>query len=479
MNKNDTVELSITDLTTDGEGVGRSGGCALFVRGAVPGDVINASVMKMKKTYGYARLTQVLTPSPDRVKPPCALAGKCGGCQLQSLSYAAQLRFKQELVTRNLARIGGLPAYREGVDAVPESADGHPPIAVKPVLGMKDPWRARAKTQLPVGYDREGKLCVGFYAPHSHRVVPHTECLLASEKMNAAAREVLAWMEEYGLTAYDEETGKGLIRHLLLREGKGTGEWLACLVINGRKLPHAEALSERLEKLSGFTGVSVNINTERTNVILGRETITVSGKGTLTETIGDLRFEISPASFFQVNPAQTEVLYGEALRLAGLTGKETVWDLYCGTGSISLFLARQAKRVYGVEIVPDAVENAKENARRNGLNNAEFFCGKAEEVVPAWYEKECAEGRLTPGERAADVMVVDPPRKGCDEKLLSCMLAMAPARIVYVSCDSATLARDLKILTAGGYRVTSVQPVDMFPMTTGVENVCLLVRKNG
>ena len=472
--KNEVLEMEITDLGSEGEGIGRTGAFLWFVKDALPGDRIRASVMKVKKNYGYARLQEILAPGPDRTVPACPVARQCGGCTLQAMDYAAQLRFKENKVRNNLLRIGGIP--EETLQEVFHT-----------IIGMKEPFRYRNKAQFPVGNTKTG-VAAGFYAGRTHSIIPCEDCLLGVEENKEITKEVLSWMEENRIPPYDEESGSGFVRHILIRKGFQSGQIMVCLVTNGEK-PQGNgksygkdsgkssgvmaAAAERIMKLPGVVTVVQNINRERTNVILGRESRTLAGPGFITDSIGGTVFEISAQSFYQVNPVQTEKLYGMALEYAHLTGNETVWDLYCGIGTISLFLAKKAGKVRGVEIVPQAIEDAKRNAARNGISNAEFFVGKAEEVLPAWYEEQ---QRKPEGTREKiDVICVDPPRKGCDEQCLKTMLAMSPDRIVYVSCDSATLARDLKYLLADGrYTLTDVQPVDMFPQTVHVETVCLL-----
>ncbi len=475
--KNQIVPVTIEDISDTGEGIGHVDGFTLFVSKAVPGDTVRARIIKAKKTYAIAKAEEILEPAPGRVMPECPVAGSCGGCQLSYLSYKSQLELKQKKVEDCIRRIGGF-------------AD----VPVLPIIGMEEPRAYRNKGQFPVGPANGGKpspegavaagkasskaggsspkerdAVIGFYAGHSHRIVPTSCCGM----LWPGHEEILAAVREYftmsGAAPYDEETGQGLVRHVLMRKGFSTGEIVVCLVINGTKIPKPELLWERLQTVDGVVGLCLNVNREKTNVILGDRLIPLFGKASVTDRIGEVRFEISPMSFYQVNPVQTKVLYDTALAYAGLTGEETVWDLYCGIGTISLFLARSAKKVYGVEIVPEAIENAKENARINGIENAELYVGAAEEVFPRLTKENPAIG--------ADVIVVDPPRKGCDGKLLSTMLAMAPARIVYVSCDPATLARDLRILADGGYRVERVQPVDQFPGSVHVENVALLLRE--
>ncbi len=459
MKKNDIFDLEITDMGVDGEGIGHYDGMTFFVKDALIGDVIRARATKLKKNYGYARVEEVVKPSEFRVEPKCEHHRRCGGCQIQALSYEKQLAFKQDKVRGNLIRIGGFS--EEEVDA-----------KMLPVIGMETPFRYRNKAQFPVGTDKEGNLVTGFYAARTHSIIPVEDCLLGVAENAPILDVVKGWMLENGVSAYDEVSGKGLLRHVLIRFGFTTKEIMVCLIINGRTLPAQADLISRLEKIEGMTSVSVNINTKNTNVILGDVTECIWGQAYITDYLGSVAYHISPQSFYQVNPVQTEKLYSTALEYADLTGEEYVWDLYCGIGTISLFLAQKAKKVYGVEIVPQAIEDAKNNAKLNGIENAEFFVGKAEEVLPEFYEnlKE-GDAMLTP-----DVIVVDPPRKGCDGACLETMLKMQPKRIVYVSCDSATLARDLRILCDGGYELEKVRAVDQFPHTGHIETVVKLVR---
>ena len=488
MNKNDIFDLEITDMGVDGEGIGHYEGMTFFVKDALIGDVIRARVTKLKKNYGYARVEEILSPSTFRVEPKCELHRRCGGCQIQALSYEKQLEFKASKVRGNLIRIGGF--FAEEIDA-----------KMLPVVGMETPYRYRNKAQFPVGCDKEGNVVTGFYAARTHSIIPVEDCLLGVEENASILGIIKAWMTTNGVTAYDETTGKGLLRHVLIRFGFTTKEIMVCLIINGKKLPAQQALVSVLADLEGMTSISININQANTNVILGNETECIWGKPYITdyihlrETASSLvgtrdefgltdtavAYRISPQSFYQVNPVQTEKLYSTALEYAGLTGKENVWDLYCGIGTISLFLAQKAKKVYGVEIVPQAIEDAKNNAKLNGITNAEFFVGKAEEVLPEFYEKLGAISADGASEETLmlhpDVIVVDPPRKGCDEACLDTMLKMQPERIVYVSCDSATLARDLRILCDGGYELKKVRAFDQFAHTMHVETCVLLEKK--
>ena len=455
--KNDLVTVRIEDMGQNGEGIGKADGYTLFVKDTVIGDVIRAKVIKAKKNYGYGRLMEILTPSENRVEPRCPVARQCGGCQLQMLDYREQLRYKENKVKNDLQRIGGFE---------------NPPM--EPIIGMEDPWRYRNKAQFPIGYDREGNLVAGFYAGRTHTIIPCKDCLLGAPENRPVLEGVLDWMRENRIPAYDEADGRGLVRHVLVRRGFSTGEMIVCLVINGAELPAPERLVSRLKKIKGMAGITFSSNTARTNVILGDNVSAIWGRPYITDCIGPVKYRISPLSFYQVNPVQTKRLYETALEFAGLTGSETVWDLYCGIGTISLFLARQAGKVYGVEIVPQAIEDARRNAAENGIENAEFYVGKAEEVLPGYYARYEQEH----GEKVhADVIVVDPPRKGCEESLLETMVQMQPERIVYVSCDPATLARDLKYLCGRGYELRRVKPADMFSMTVHVETVCLLSRK--
>ncbi|MCX4318488.1 MAG: 23S rRNA (uracil(1939)-C(5))-methyltransferase RlmD [Lachnospiraceae bacterium] len=472
MQKNDMIELTITDLSVEGSGIGKFQGMTFFVKDTVIGDVIFAKIMKLKKNYGYARLMEIKESSPNRVEPHCVYARACGGCQLQQMSYESQLAFKEKKIRDNLIRLGGFS--KEELYEVME-----------PVVGMEHPFGYRNKAQFPVGYDRDGNVVTGFYAGRTHNIIPNTDCALGVPVNRMVLETVLSYMRAQRVSAYQEATGKGLVRHVLIRCGFDSKEIMVCLVINGRELPGEGKLAEMLKKIPGMTSISLNVNTQKTNVILGRETRTIWGRDTIKDAlylrnVSDFSrtgkktvYQISPQSFYQVNPLQTEKLYSLVLDYAALTGKETVWDLYCGIGTISLFLAANARKVYGVEIVPKAVEDARENARLNGIGNAEFFLGKAEEVLPEFYGRAKAGGAkedmLHP-----DVIVVDPPRKGCDEKCLDTMLKMRPGRIVYVSCDSATLARDLRVLKGGGYEVRKVRGVDQFGETVHVETVCLL-----
>ena len=474
--KNDIVTVKIEDIGTEGEGIGKLEGFTLFVKDAVMGDVVEARLVKVKKNYAYARLEKVLTSSPLRVKPVCPYHKQCGGCQIQAMSYEAQLQFKENKVKNNLVRIGGFDQlFIESV--------------MEPVVGMEQPWHYRNKAQFPVGTDKDGRIITGFYAGRTHSIIANTDCALGVEENEPILQKVLAYMQNEKVSAYDETTGQGLVRHILIRKGFTSGEIMVCLVINGKSLPKEDRLVSTLREIPGMTSIWLNYNTKNTNVIMGTEGRVLWGQNTITDVIHrrsieeinsgkdclrydskenapqGITFAISPLSFYQVNPIQTEKLYSLALEYAGLTGEETVWDLYCGIGTISLFMAQCAKEVHGVEIVPQAIEDARKNAERNHIENATFYVGKAEEVLPRLYEEEHI---------FADVICVDPPRKGCDEACLNTIIKMAPKRIVYVSCDSATLARDLKYLCENGYEIKKVRAVDQFGQTVHVETVVLL-----
>lgn len=450
MRKNDVAILTVDGMTAEGSGVGRVDGMAVFVPGAAPGDVLNIKIIKVAKNYAIGRLESVLTPSPDRVEEDCPRSGPCGGCVYRHIRYEAELRIKEKRVCDAMERIGGL--YH---------------LTIRPIIGSKRTERYRNKAQLPIGRGKDGSLQMGFYARHSHRIIPCEHCLLQPPVFTRAMQAVREWAERYSLEPYDEQTGKGRLRHLYLRLAEATGEVMACLVVNAGGVPGEAELAALLRKrVPGLKSFVININREKTNVILGPMCRTVWGQGYITDKLCGLSFRISPLSFYQVNHDQAERLYTLAGQYAGLTGSETVLDLYCGTGTIGLSMAKRAKRLIGVELVGQAVENARENAALNGIENAQFRCADAAEAA----EQLKAEG-IRP-----DVVVLDPPRKGCGASLIDIVASMQPDRVVYVSCDPATLARDLVLFREQGYEPRELTPVDMFPRTAHVESVVLMSR---
>ena len=454
LKKNDIIKIEIEDMGSEGEGIGHVNGYALFVKDTIPGDVAEVKIMKMKKSYGYARLMNLIHPSAFRIEPKCPIARQCGGCQIQHMDYKEQLRYKENKVKNCLTRIGKFS--EEYIESIME-----------PIIGMEVPFYYRNKAQFPVGRDKEGNVVIGFYAGRTHSIIDTTNCYIQAEVNEEIIKRVKAFIEKYNISTYNEENHNGLVRHILTRVGFTTGEIMVCLIMNGDDLPHKKEFIESLVDIKGMASICININKEKTNVILGDTAYTLWGQPYITDYIGDVKYQISPLSFYQVNPVQTKALYETALEYAQLQGDEVVWDLYCGIGTISLFLAKQARRIYGVEIIPEAIEDARTNAKINGIDNAEFFVGAAEDVLPKKYQEEHIKG---------DVVVVDPPRKGCDESLLNTIIKMNPKRIVYVSCDPATLSRDLKYLSENGYELKRVRPVDQFGHSTHVECAVLMSR---
>lgn len=518
--KNDLVVLEITDLTEEGQGVGKCDGLVFFVKGTVMGDLVEAKILKVKKNYAYAKVEKLRQASPYRVTPLCPVAVKCGGCQLQHLSYEKELAWKEDRIAQSLIRIAGISEEEvrkrgEGIlggETVRYRNKAQYPVQNKKGIREEKALGGRVFEEEKRGSENEqtafDSLGIGFYGFHSHRIIETEDCLINSAENPLILNCIKEWAREYKISGYEEETGKGLLRHIFLRKGFSTGEILLCLVLNGKNLPHAKELWEKLQRLplraevgglqrgaevscrmdaeseadvhcgknrkvpGRIVGLSMNINEGRGNAILGRETRCLYGKDSIEDKIGELSFSISVPSFYQVNPAQTEKIYGKALEYAALTGEETVWDCYCGIGTISLFLAQKAKQVYGLEIVPEAIENAKKNAEKNGLHNTEFYVGAAEEVLPKWVEEQKREGKDVGN--LVDVVSLDPPRKGCDEACLSAVLELSPKRIVYVSCDPGSLARDMKYLREGGYTLEKWVGIDNFPRTGHVETVALL-----
>ncbi|MFB8377923.1 23S rRNA (uracil(1939)-C(5))-methyltransferase RlmD [Paenibacillus taichungensis] len=461
VSKNEETVIDIIGMNHDGEGVGHANGYTLFVQGALPGETVRVRVMKTKKQYGYAKLLEIVKASPDRVSAPCPIYDQCGGCQIQHMSYAGQLAWKRQLVVDNLQRIGKLNVLVEDTEGAEQQG-----IRVLPTMGMDEPWRYRNKAQVPIGVT-EGGLVGGFYAKGSHRIIDMETCLIQHEHNDEVVAKVKEIGSHLGISAYNEETGRGLLRHVVVKKAFRTGEMMLVLVTNGRDIPYKdEWIGSIREAIPHVASICQNVNKKQTNVIFGDETRVLWGRDVIYDYIGDVQFAISARSFYQVNPVQTEVLYGKTVEYAGLSGKETVIDAYCGIGTISLFLAQHADQVYGVEIVPEAIEDARSNAMLNEMKNVKFEVGASEDVIPRWKEQGIE----------ADVIVVDPPRKGCDPRLLDTILEMKPERVVYVSCNPSTLARDLRVLEDGGYRTVEVTPVDMFPHTVHVESVAMLVR---
>lgn len=446
--KNKDYKIEIESFGYEGEGVGRINNFTVFIPGAIPKEQVEIKIVKVNKNFAFGKLLKIIKASPERVEPACSTK-RCGGCCLLHLSYDAQLRFKKQRVIDSIERIGKL--------------DGS---IVHDTIGMKNPLRYRNKAQFPIGMEN-GKIIAGFYAPRSHEIIDTPSCMIQAEDNDLALKIVKEWAEKFSISIYDEKTHEGLLRHVMVRKAFRTGEIMVVLVTNGHDIPHVGSLIDSLkENIPGLKTVSQSINMENTNVVLGKKIKVLYGSGTITDYIGDLKFQISPLSFFQVNPVQTEVLYRKALDYAMLNGGETVIDAYCGTGTISLFLAQRAGKVYGIEVVQQAIDDAWKNARENKISNVEFIAGKSEEVIPDLYKKGVH----------ADVIVVDPPRKGCDEELLKTIVSMKPQRVVYVSCDPGTLSRDLKYLSENGFEAKEVQPVDMFPETYHTECVALITR---
>ena len=450
VNQGDKIDLLITGLGSSGEGVGKYEGFTVFVKGALPEERVQVNITLVKKSYAVGSLEQVLLPSSERVQPLCPVYEACGGCQLQHLSYAGQLAAKRQQVQDAITRIG------------------HVEVEVLPVLGADDPWNYRNKMQFPAAFNAEGQLQIGCYAAATHNVINTEGCLISKEANNAILQTVRKWMEHYHIPAYDEKTGKGMVRHVMGRVGVHSGEVMAVIITAGYDLPHRATLVKWLQQyVPGLVSVVQNINKKQTNVVMGSKTRLLWGSETIKDSLGSLSFHIAAQAFFQVNSEQAEKLYNKALEFAALNGDETVVDVYCGTGTISLYLARHAKKVYGIEIVGPAIENAKKNAEENKCANAEFILGDAAVELP----------KLLDSGVKPDVVLVDPPRAGCEERVLAAIAGVAPRRIVYVSCGPASLARDLHYLEEHGYKAMLVQPVDMFPMSSHIENVCLLIKQ--
>lgn len=452
LSKNKEYVVDIVDIGQGGVGIGKYEGFTVFVEGGLIQDKVKVRINKSKKNYAVGDIVEIIEKSPFRVDRICSDDLKdCGGCQIQELDYNKQLELKTNEVKQVISRIGKL----ENVE-------------IHETIGMQSPCRYRDKAQFPI-QNINGSTAIGFYKKKSHDVIPTDMCVIQHDINDKIIKIIKTYIQAYNVSIYNETTHTGVLRHLVTKVGFTTNEVMVVLVANGTNLPHLNELASVLkENILGFKTLVLNVNKAKTNVILGKENKVIYGNGKINDYIGDLVFEISPLSFFQVNPVQTEVLYNKALEYAELKENDTVFDIYCGIGSISLFLAQKATKVYGIEIVEDAIKDAKINAKLNNLNNVEFYVGKAEEVVPKMY----SEGKT------ANVVVVDPPRKGCDEKVLDTIVSMKPDRVVYVSCNPSTLARDLAYLDERGYKCVEIQPVDMFPHTMHVECCAKIVKKS-
>ena len=493
MEKNELYTVTIEDMSDEGMGIGHADGMVMFIKDTVVGDVAEIKVVKVKKSYAYGRLEKLITPSPYREEPFCPVARQCGGCTLQHITYEKELDIKKNKVLNCLARIGGIVNPEEYFEGI---------------VGCDSPYRYRNKMQFPVSIRDGGNVIggtrdhfdafscrmntvLGFYAGRTHSLIPIEDCKIGHRVNKCIITAVSRWADKYHVTTYNEETGEGVLRHVLTRVAFRTGELMVCLVASTHKVPELDKfiaeLTKEVDKFKAggnnikLKSVVLNINREKTNKILGEKTVLINGQDYITDYIGGVKFQISAQSFYQVNPVQTEKIYEKALEYAGLTGNEIVWDMYCGIGTISLFMADDAKKVYGVEILPKAIEDAKKNAVLNGISNVEFFVGKAEEVVPDWLENRIGEYDKNDSKikKGVDVVVVDPPRKGCDERLLDTIEKMAPSRMVYISCDPSTLARDLRILLQKGFKLEKFSAFDQFSRTMHVETVCLMSRVEG
>ncbi len=448
--KNDIIPLEITDMTGQGSGIAHIDGMAVFVALTAPGDKINAHILKVKKNYAFAKADDIIIPSSMRIEPDCECYSKCGGCVFRHISYNEELKIKQQRVFDALTRIGKLSGF-----------------SMNSIQGCDNPDHYRNKSQIPVGKDKNGNVIMGFFGTHSHRIINSTKCMLHPQEFDDISEIVKDWIIKYNISVYDETSSKGLIRHLYIRYAKNTGQIMVCLVINGDAIPHCNELTDKLISYSdNIKTIILNINCERTNVITGKKCITVFGNDHITDTLCGLYFDISPLSFYQINHDQTEKLYSIAGEYAQLSGKEFLIDLYCGAGTIGLSMADKAEKLFGIEIIPQAIENAKANAQKNNVQNAEFICSDA----------SVAAKRLTSKNTKPDVVIIDPPRKGCDSTVIDAICTMSPKRVVYVSCDPETLARDLFIFSQKGYVTKEVTPVDMFPRTQHVETVVLMTK---
>ena len=449
LKKNDEIYLTVKSCTVQGSGVCDHDGMTVFVRGAVTGDRVLAHIIKVKKTYAVGIIKKLVQRSPMRAKNFCPIAEKCGGCCFAHIKYESELEIKAQQVADNFKRLGKLD------------------ITPAPIIPSPSAERYRNKAQYPVGSD--GRFAtIGFYAPMTHRIIDCADCLLQPKEFSEITDIFRNWIRDKKISVYNEADGSGIIRHIYIRKAVVTGQIMVCIVANSDSIPHAEALIEQLKEIDGLASVILNINRDKTNVVLGKECKTLFGSDYITDELCGLKFNLSPLSFYQVNHDGAEILYNKAKEYAALTDSETLVDLYCGTGTIGLTMAKDVKSLIGVEIIPQAIENAKENARLNGIDNAEFICADAAQAASTLLERGVK----------PDIVILDPPRKGCDEALIKTVAEISPERVVYVSCDSATLARDCQRFAALGYRMLAATPVDMFPHTAHVETVCLLSRKD-
>ena len=451
INKNEIKQGNVVDLTHEGHGVIKIDRYPIFVPNALIGEVIKYKIIKVKKNFAIGKLLQVIKPSEQRVEPPCKYYWKCGGCQLQHMTYDAQLAMKQSQVTNLFHRKAQFSN-----------------TIINKTIGMDHPWHYRNKSQLPIGKDREGKAIMGYYRQRSHDIIDMDSCLIQDDVHQDIMNHVKQWIIDYDISVYNESTKKGLLRHLVIRTGYYSDDKMVVFVTNGKNFQQASILVEKLkETFPNITSIKQNINKSHSNVIMGEQSVTLYGKDKIADQLSDTTFKISDQSFYQINSSQTEKLYQQAIEYAQLTGEETVLDTYCGIGTIGLYMAPVAKHVYGVEVVPSAIKDAQQNATLNGFENTTFVCGKAEEVIIKWKQQG-----IKP-----DVVMVDPPRKGCDETFLQTLLKLNPKRIVYISCNPSTQQRDAQILDSQ-YELQEITPVDMFPQTTHVETVALFERKS-
>lgn len=450
MKKGSQLTLTVSELGENGDGIAfEKNNFRVYISGAIPGDKVLSLVTESFKTYAKAKILKILEFSPERVKPECQVCGICGGCQIQQMNYFSQLELKRQIVKKNLQI---------------------PDFEIFNTIGSENIFRYRNKALIPFALDENMKIVAGIYAKNSHEIVDYKDCKLGVKENETVIKIIISHLKKYGIKPYNEKTLSGVLRHVLIRKAFFTGEIMVSLIINAEELPFENQLVESLKSgVEGLKTVCINPNMQNTNVIKGENYRTIFGSGYITDFIGDVKFKISPLSFYQINTLQIKVLYDKVLEFAQLTGNETVFDVYCGVGTISLFLAKKSKKVYGVEIIPQAIEDAKQNAEINNISNAEFLCGKAEEVIPEIIENQNIK---------ADVVIVDPPRKGCEETLLRSIVKIKPKNFVYVSCNPKTLGRDIKFLIENGFVLEKVQPLDMFPHTVHVETIAKLRIEN-